>query len=427
MSRPGEASQDSHAGTPRGGGGGRQGAAMKKGWRTEALGDLCEFQRGLTYAKGDEVEVSENVVLRATNIDLTTNLLDLGELRYINDKVIVPAGKKVKKGSLIICTARGSKSHLGKVAYIDDDYGYAFGGFMGMITPKSGLVPKYLFHLMTSDAYKDFIGELSDGANINNLKFDDLRKFQVPHPPLPEQQRIVDLLDEAFEGIATAKANAEKNLQNAHALFESHLQSVFTQHGPGWVEKTLEQIGTTQTGSTPKTSERDNYGDFIPFVKPADFNKDGTLDYEKDGLTEKGLSEARKVVAGSVLMVCIGATIGKCSYSDRDITTNQQINALTPFDGISHEFVYYQMLTEKFQRRMLLSSAQATLPIINKSKWSALTVVLPPKLEDQKRIAAKFKALCEETQRLATLYERKLAALEALKKSLLHQAFTGQL
>ena len=65
---------------------------------------------------------------------------------------------------------------------------------------------------------------------------------RVPVPPLAEQQRIVGILDEAFAGIATAKANAEKNLQNARALFESHLQSVFTQRGKGWVEKTLGDV-----------------------------------------------------------------------------------------------------------------------------------------------------------------------------------------
>ena len=94
---------------------------------------------------------------------------------------------------------------------------------MGMLTPNNALLPKYLFHLMTSEAYKNFIGGLSDGANINNLKFGDLCKFVVPHPALPEQQRIVGILDEAFAGLATAKANAEKNLQNARALFESLL------------------------------------------------------------------------------------------------------------------------------------------------------------------------------------------------------------
>jgi type I restriction enzyme S subunit len=85
------------------------------------------------------------------------------------------------------------------------------------------------------------------------------------------------------------------------------------------------------------------------------------------------------------------------------------------------------MLTESFQQRVLLSSAQATLPIINKSKWSALTVVLPPKLEEQKRIAARFDNLREETQRLESIYQRKLAALAELKKALLHRAFAGEL
>jgi len=215
---------------------------MKAGWNTRLLGELCEFQRGLTYAKGDEVQSSNNIVLRATNIDLQSNLLDFAELKYISDHVDVPDGKKVKKDSLMICTASGSKSHLGKVAYIDDDYGYAFGGFMGMITPRNGLLPKYLFHLMTSDAYKDFIRALADGANINNLKFDDLKNFLVPLAPLSEQRRIVGILEEAFEGIATAKANAEKNLQDARALFESHLQSVFTDRGEGWEEKPLADL-----------------------------------------------------------------------------------------------------------------------------------------------------------------------------------------
>ena len=268
---------------------------------------------------------------------------------------------------------------------------------------------------------------MSGAVGHKRVAKDFIEAYPIPVPPLPEQRRIIGVLDEAFDGIATAKANAEKNLQNARAVFESHLQAVFTQRGEGWVERRLEQIGRTQTGSTPKTTERENYGDFIPFVKPADFNRDGSLDYENDGLSEKGLEEARKVAAGSVLMVCIGATIGKCGYCDCDVTTNQQINALTPSNVVSHKFVYYQMLTENFQRRVLLNSSQATLPIINKSKWSSLTVVVPPKLDEQKRIAAKFDALVAETQRLESIYQQKISALEEFKKSLLHQAFTGQL
>ncbi len=400
---------------------------MRDGWEIKKLGDLCEFQRGLTYTKTDEVEISDNIVLRATNIDLSTNLLNLSELKYISDRVAVPDSKKVSKNSMMICTASGSKSHLGKVAYIDDDYGYAFGGFMGMITPKSALLPRYLFHLMTSDAYKDFIGKVSDGANINNLKFDDLRGFLVPLPSISEQQRIVSILDQVFEGIATAKANAENNLKNARQLFESHLNSVFSQRGEGWVEKQLQQTGITQTGSTPKTLVITNYGEYIPFVKPADFNKDGSLDYDKDKLSKQGFEQARKISAGSVLMVCIGATIGKCGYCDRDVTSNQQINSYTPFDAVDHKFIFYQMLTRNFQQRVIQNSAQATLPIINKSKWSSLNVWLPPDLTQQRQIVVKLDILSDETQRLESIYQKKIEALDALKKSILQKAFSGKM
>ena len=80
------------------------------------------------------------------------------------------------------------------------------------------------------------------GAAIKRIILQDVTRATIPVPPLPEQRRIVGILDEAFAGIATAKANAEKNLQNARALFESHLQSVFTQRGKGWVEKRLGEV-----------------------------------------------------------------------------------------------------------------------------------------------------------------------------------------
>ena len=167
----------------------------QEGWETKSVGEVCTFKRGLTYAKTDEVDVSENVVLRAMNIDLATNRLDFSELKYIDNKVVVPDEKKVRSGSLMICMASGSKSHLGKVAIIEEDYGHAFGGFMGMLTPSTNVLPRYLFHVMTSGLYKNFIGSMSAGANINNLTFEKLSAFKFPIPPLTEQQHIVAMLD----------------------------------------------------------------------------------------------------------------------------------------------------------------------------------------------------------------------------------------
>lgn len=335
---------------------------------------------------------------------------------------------EVKPGDILI-TCAGPRIRCGISCLVENTRGRLMisGKMYRFRTRPDEVLPKYLVAFLQSEDAATAIDGMKTGGSESglNLTHERFRQLLVPIGPLAEQQRIVGLLDEAFEGLATAKANAEKNLQNARALFESHLQSVFTERGPGWVEKKLEEIGKTQTGSTPKTSDQSNYGDFISFVKPGDFNTDGTLDYDKDGLSESGAEGARIVPAGSVLMVCIGATIGKCGYCDQDVTTNQQVNALTPSDGSSNRFIYYQMLTETFQRKVIHASGQATLPIINKSKWSALSIWLPPKVAEQKKIAAKFDALVEETQRLARLYERKHAALSALKKSLLHQAFTG--
>jgi type I restriction enzyme S subunit len=406
---------------------------MKKGWQTKAIGDVCEFQRGLTYAKSDEVDVSDTVVLRATNIDLETNSLIFDELKYINDKVVVPESKKVKKGSLLICTASGSKSHLGKVAYIDDDYGYAFGGFMGMLTPLNGLLAKYLFYLMTSDDYKDFIGALSDGANINNLTFDNLRQFPVPVAPLAEQQRIVGLLDKAFEGIATVKANAEKNLQNARALFESHLQSVFTLCGPGWVEMPLGEVCEFENGDRGKNyPNRNEYVESgIPWINTGHIQPDGSLSVkEMNFITREKFDSLRsgKIQSGDLVYCLRGATLGKTAIVDpfTEGAVASSLVILRPSAHLDGKFLFF-FLTSPHGKSLIKGfengAAQPNLGAKSVAKYP----ISFPKVSEQRGIVDGLADLREETQRLAGIYERKLAALDGLKKSLLHQAFSGAL
>ena len=409
---------------------------MKAGWRTVPLGELCDFSRGLTYAKSDEIESSDNIVLRATNIDLTTNLLDFTELKYISDKVAVPDSKKVKRNSLLICTASGSKSHLGKVAYIDDDYGYAFGGFMGMITPKNGLLPKYLFHLMTSDSYKDFIGALSDGANINNLKFDDLKRFAVPHPPLPEQHRIVALLDQAFDGIATAKANAEKNLQNARALFESHLQSIFTAPGEGWVESRLQAVTTKiGSGATPRGGEEFYKTEGISLIRSLNVHDLG-FKYAKLAFLDDSQADALsnvEIQPRDVLLNITGASVARCCVVANDVLparVNQHVSIIRPrTDILVPEFLHYLLISKPYKDKLLRTGEEggSTRQAITKAQIQDFSVAYPATVDEQVTIVSGLDAMLAETQRLESLYQRKLAALDDLKKSLLHQAFSGAL
>ncbi|MBN9132306.1 MAG: restriction endonuclease subunit S [Nitrosospira multiformis] len=377
---------------------------MKAGWSVKPLSEVCVFQRGLTYAKTDEVEVSNNIVLRATNIDLRTNLLDLEELKYINDSVVASASKKVKKNSLLICTASGSKSHLGKVAFIDNDYDFAFGGFMGMLTPNESVLPRYFFHLMTSGAYKDFIAALSDGANINNLKFSDLGQFSVPVPPLHEQHRIVTILDEAFDGIANATANAEKNFQNARALFESVLDSIQGENAP------LGNYVSIKTGKLDANAATENGA--YPFF---------TCAKEIYAIDNYAFDLEAILLAGNNAVGDFNVKHYKGKFN-----AYQRTYVITIADErrLSYRFLYFQML--KSLRRFKEQSLGAGTKFLKLGMIKDLEISLPL-IAKQVEIASMLDSLLDETQRLESIYQQKLTALDDLKKSLLHQAFSGKL
>ena len=399
---------------------------MKSGWEIKPLGELCEFQRGLTYAKSDEVAESNVVVLRANNLDLETNTLDFTDLRYIANTIDVPNEKRIKKGSLLICTASGSKSHLGKVAFIDNEYDYAFGGFMGQITPKPEMEGRYLFHVMTSPAYKDFIAALSDGANINNLKFNDLRNFQVAVPSIAEQRRIVTLLDEAFADIATAKANAEKNLQNARALFVSHLQSSYQQQCEGWTEARIADIAKHSLGKMLDKAK--NRGDLKPYLRNLNVR---WFDFDLSDVQEMKFtpeeSDKYTAIKGDVL-ICEGGYPGRCAIweDDEPIYFQKALHRVRFHNPLHNKwFVNYLYLMD--QTGDLKNQFSGTgIQHFTGEALAKFTLPIPPDKQIQ-QLLHMANQLEAEVVRLESLYRQKLTALDDLKKSLLHQAFSGQL
>lgn len=404
---------------------------MKRGWEIKRLKDEVEFLRGLTYSKKDEVEFSDNIVLRSNNIDLIKNELDFTELKFINPAIDIRESKKVKKGSLLICTANGSKSHLGKVALIDDDYNYAFGGFMGQITPKDKLDSKFLFYLMTSDNYKKFINELSDGANINNLNFTNLGQFEIPLPSLPEQQRIVSILDEAFTAIAKAKANAEQNLKNAKEVFESYLQGVF--ENKDWETRTLGELSLLITkGSSPKwqgIKYVDEPG--ILFVTSENVGEGKLLLNERKYVEQKfNIKEKKSIlIKGDVLTNIVGASIGRTAiYDIEDVANiNQAVCILRCNPKLILNYYLMNLLNSTFLKKILheneVNTARANLSLGFFSK-----LIIPcPTIEEQQSIVRQLDALKAETQKLEAVYQKKIDGLEELKKSILQKAFSGEL
>jgi type I restriction enzyme S subunit len=177
----------------------------------------------------------------------------------------------------------------------------------------------------------------------------------------------------------------------------------------------LTEIGQTQTGTSPSSANADLFGNFIPFVKPADL--DGNqINYDGPGLSEIGISHSRIAAENSILMVCIGATLGKVNTTSRPVCFNQQINSLTPFlDGLT-AFIAIALKASDFQSLAWSKAGTGTLPIISKGKWEVLPIPLPP-LAEQHRIVAKvdeLMALCHRLEAsLTTSDQTRTRLLEA--------------
>jgi len=282
-----------------------------------------------------------------------------------------------------------------------------------ILEPDSAVDSKFLYYFLTqlpveSKGYADH--------------FPLVRKCTVPVPPLAEQQRIVGVLDEAFEGLATATDNAEKNLQNARALFESHLQSVFAQRGNGWVKKTLGEIGRVSMCKRVFKEETTTTGD-IPFYKIGTFGK------EPDAfIPSKTYEEYRAKYPfpkrGDVLISASG-TIGRRVRYDGKPAYFQDSNIVWIDNDERH--VLNDYLYHFYGACEWNSTKGATISRLYNDNLRRIVIAFPLQHHEQQRIVAQLDALATDTQRLARIYEQKLAALEALKNSLLHQAFAGEL
>ena len=384
------------------------------------LRDVCELINGRAYSKPELLSEGKYPVLRVGNFFTNNNWyhsdMELGPEKYCDTGDLLYAwsasfGPRIWEGGKVIY-----HYHIWKVQ------------------PAQEMIDKkflFLWFLWDTDEIKKDQGA---GTTMLHVSKGSMEDRDITVPPLPEQQRIVGVLDEAFAGIATAQANAEKNLQNARALFESHLQSVFTQRGKGWVETTLDDEVEFAAGYAFKSSgyvkgengtrllRGDNImqGEFR-WDEAAYWPSEDTPTYDRFRLEENDIVLAmdRPWVAAGLKIACVSKTDIPCLQVQR--TARLRVS-----NRLSWRYLFHLLRGQGFVSYLLDGQTGLGVPHIS-GKQILSFQFSRPSLAEQDRIANKLDALANETQILESIYRQKLAALVALKKSLLHQAFSGQL
>ena len=381
---------------------------MKAGWTIKTLGELCDVldSKRKPITKSDR-KPGEYPYYGATGIQ------DYVE-GFLFDEPLVLVGEDGAKWASGENTAFpvSGKCWVNNHAHV--------------LRPNRALLnDNWLVHFLVHSDLSPFVS----GLTVPKLNQGNLREIPIPIAPLPEQHRIVAILDEAFDGIATAKANAEKNLQHARALFESNLQSVFTERGEGWVDRQLASLCREITVGHVGSMKKEYKESGVPFlrsqnIRPFEVSMDNAMFIDATFHSALKKSQLRP---GDLAIVRTGypgtAAVIPPEFPDSNCS---DLVIVRPGDGINPHFLA-AFFNSAFGKQLVLGKiVGAAQKHFNIGAAKEVMLHVPP-LKEQQTIVEMVDTLRNETQRLESIYQQKLTALDDLKKSLLHQAFSGQL
>jgi type I restriction enzyme, S subunit len=266
------------------------------------------------------------------------------------------------------------------------------------------------------------------GAVFDSITKKQIENLEIPLPPLPEQHRIVKILNEVFEKTAKTKENAEKNLKNAKELFESYLQSIFANPGKDWEKKTFgEMLQKTETINPLLFPDKN----FIYIDVSSVNNNTFTIENATVIKGKDAPSRARKLVkTGDIIFATVRPTLRRISIIPKEF--NEQICSTGYFvlrmkEQLSNKFMFYFLQTRIFMEKMGKLQKGASYPAVTDGDVRNQIISYPRSTLEQETCINKLDALSAETKKLESIYQQKLVALEELKKSVLKKAFAGEL
>ncbi|MDA3911049.1 MAG: restriction endonuclease subunit S [Bacteroidales bacterium] len=392
---------------------------MKQGWEIKKLGDVLNIERG-----GSPRPIKKYL----TNSSKGINWIKISDATASN-KYIYETKEKITKDGLHKTRLVNEGDFLLSNSmsfgrpYIMKTTGCIHDGWLVLKqNDRKIFETDFLYYLLSSPYLFQQFDSLAAGSTVRNLNIRLVSSVEVPIPPLPEQQRIVSILDKAFAAIDKAKANTEQNLQNAKELFESYLQGVFEKKGNGWEEKTIGDLGKPSMCKRILKEQTSTSGD-IPFYKIGTFGK-----IPNAFISEKLYKEYRAKYSfpkvGDVLISASG-TIGRrviydgkpAFFQDSNIVWIDNNEEIVLNDYLYFFYGYCDWQPEK----------GATISRLYNSNLKRIKISFPKSLQHQQQIVNEIKALQVDTKKLECIYQQKIEDIEELKKSILQKAFAGEL
>jgi len=399
---------------------------VKQNWQTKKLGDFIEVQNGYAFSSRDYSE-SGHFLMRIGNVQN-------GYISTVDPKFIKLSGDNsiqrfvLSEGDVLVSLT----GNVGRVGVIQQEHLPAILNQRVAkisIRKDSPIIKELLLFFLYSDWFREELINAGHGSAQQNVSTKDIIDIKIPLPPPPEQHRIVAILDKAFEAIATAKANAEKNLKNARELFESYLNQVFTQRGEGWKLKTLKEISSDFGRGKSKHRPRGDpklLGGKYPLIQTGDIaNTDHHISKYDQTYNDMGLAQSKLWPKGTVCIAIVGANVAETAILDFDACFPDSVIGLVVDNKLANN-EYVEFLLQTFKAILKERGKGTARDNINLATFENQKFPFPNVVE-QTRIVSCINNLHEQTQHLSSVYQKKLTALDELKKSILHKAFSGEL
>lgn len=295
------------------------------------------------------------------------------------------------------------------------------------------VLPSFVSLFFQTKKYWDAVTEGTIGSAQGGFNASKLGELVISKPPIPEQKRIVAILNEAFEGIDAAIANTQKNLANARELYDSYLNDVFTKKGEGWVEKKLVQcVSSISTGPFGSMLHKSDYIDGgIPIVNPINIIDDRIEANYNKTVSEKTIKNLNTYIL-DVDDIVIGrrGEIGRCAVVQADQAgwlCGTGCFYIKPSKDLDPNFLVNLLRSSKYREELEKVATGATMKNLSNTSLKNMVIAFPTNPEEQYKFLSLFDELSATTKNLETIYQQKLDSLNELKQSILAKAFSGEL